>query len=182
MPIAPSPHDPSLCFRPALPEEVDAVVALWNAAKEEPHSVWNSTYPTAEDAHHDRETGNLYVLYEDGRGIIGTLSVCPENEMDDMDCFTPAAGTRELARVAVAADRHGCGYAAMMATLACDMLAARGVPAVRISVARDNLPARRTYPRAGFSEVGEAFLWEDNYVLMEKMLTNASKNERSNHP
>ncbi len=158
-----------LVFRLAQKEDVSAVVALYEAAKGEPYSVWNECYPTAEDAGHDLETGNLYVLVEDGRGVIGTLSVCPENEMDDLPCFTPAPGAREIARVAVAADRHGHGYAALMVEHICERLSVEGVPALRLSVARDNLPARRTYPRVGFAEVGTAELYGDNYILMEKL-------------
>ncbi len=164
--------DRHLTFRLARPEELDTVVALWAQARHEPHSAWTDEYPAAEDAYRDLATDNLYVLMEEGRGIIGTLSVCPENELDDLPCFSDApAGVRELARVAVAADRHGYGYACTMVTLICDLLARRGVPAVHISVARDNLPARRSYPRVGFSEVGEAFLFGGEYILMGKSLS-----------
>ncbi len=167
--------DRHLFFRPARPEELSSVVALYHAAGQEPFSVWDENYPTEADARHDLETGNLYVLFEenpDGNGrVIGTLSVCPENEMDDLPGFTVnSPGVRELARIAVASDRHGQGYAATMVTLICDILARRGVPALRISVARDNLPARRTYPRVGFCEIGEASLFGGSYVLMEKVL------------
>ena len=158
-------------FRPACPKDLAAVVALYEGAKKEPFSVWNEDYPTAADASHDLETDNLYVLEEDGR-VIGTLSVCPENEMDAFSHLftvnTPAV--REIARIAVAADRHGHGYAALMVRSVCEILAARGVPALRISVARNNLPARRTYPRVGFCEVGEAQMYGGDYVLMEKIL------------
>ncbi len=172
--MTPNPVYPS--FRPARPEELSAVVALYEAAKQEPFSVWDAEYPTEADARHDLATGNLYVLVEEGipERVIGTLSVCPENEMDELTCFCATAGVagvRELARVAIAADRHGRGYAALMVECICHILAQDGVPALRISVARDNLPARRTYPRVGFREVGEAFLWGHDYILMERCLT-----------
>ena len=158
-------------FRPATEADLAGVLALYEGAKQEPFSVWNEDYPTAADATHDLETDNLYVLEEDGR-VIGTLSVCPENEMDGFaHLFTHnAPSVREIARIAVAADRHGRGYAALMVEHICKILAARGVPALRISVAKGNLPARRTYPRVGFSEAGEAWMYGGDYVLMEKAL------------
>ncbi len=167
---------PVLDFCLALESDLAAVSAIWEDAKREPYSVWNEAYPTADDARCDLESGNLYVLVETVHGarrVIGTLSVCPENEMDDLACFSPAMGARELARVAVAADRHGHGYAACMVARISDILAARGVPSLRISVAKGNLPARRTYPRVGFYEVGEACLYGGDYVLMEKILSPA---------
>ncbi len=163
---------PSLSFRLAVESELPAVLALWESAKREPHSVWNEAYPTIDDARHDLETGNLYVLCEEGRGVIGTLAVCPENEMDALDCFSCRhEGVRELARIAVASDRHGHGYAAHMVNAICAILAERGVPALRLSVARDNLPARRTYPRVGFLAVGEAEMYGGDYVIMERILS-----------
>lgn len=158
-------------FRPATEADLAGVLVLYESAKQEPFSVWNEDYPTAVDATHDLETDNLYVLEEDGR-VIGTLSVCPENEMDGFSHLFAyhAPGVREIARIAVVADRHGRGYAALMVSRICEILAARGVPALRISVAKGNLPARRTYPRVGFSEAGEAQMYGGDYVLMEKTL------------
>ncbi len=162
--------DTASVFRAAREDDLPAVTALYEAAKREPFSVWNDDYPTEADAIHDFETENLYVLAEDGR-VVGTLSVCPENETDGLTCFTVnSPDVREIARIAVASHRHGRGYAGLMVRRICEMLALHGVPAVRISVAKGNLPARRTYSRVGFCDVGEAHLYGGEYVLMEKTL------------
>ncbi len=165
----------SLMFRLARAHELPAVLALWEDAKREPFSVWNEEYPGEIDAVHDLETANLYVLVEqdgspDGH-VIGTLAVCPENEMDELTCFSPAPDAREIARIAVASDHHGHGYAALMVKKICAILGERGISFLRLSVAKDNIPARRTYPRVGFLEVGEATLYGGQYLLMEKSLT-----------
>ncbi len=157
-------------FRRAYSSDLNAVAALYSQAKMLPFCAWNEEYPTRIDAGHDCETGNLYVLTDNG-AVIGALSVVPENEIDDLpDWHVRGQGVREIARVVVSPSHQGHGYAKMMLAEICDMLRCRGERAVHISVAVDNIPAMRTYPRVGFIPVGEADLFGGRYVLMEREL------------
>ncbi len=159
-------------FRQANEPELTAVSALYDTARAEPYSVWNEAYPVLDDALHDFETGNLYVLTDACDRVIGALSVVPENETDDLSCWQiTGEGVREIARVVIAPDCHGHGYARLMMESICTILRARGERAVHISVAEENLPAMKTYPRTGFLPVGEADLFGGHYVLMEKDLS-----------
>ncbi len=168
-PIASAP-DTTPVFRLATLEEVDAVVALYTAAKAEPYSVWNDEYPTRTNAAADLAAGRLYVLVGDD-GVRGALSVVSENECDALSCWRlTGADVREIARVVVRSDCHGQGYAAYMMRCICAILQGAGVRAVHISVAVGNIPARMTYPRVGFATVGEAPLFGGQYLLMEKEL------------
>ncbi len=159
-----------MTFRTATHADLDAVLALYEEAKRGPFCVWNEAYPTREDAEADLAGEDLYVL-DDGGVVIGALSVVPENELDDQPCWQlTGEGVREIARVVVAAEYHGHGYAGVMVAHICAILRERGERALHISVATSNPPARKTYPRQGFVEVGEAELFGGAYVLMEKRL------------
>ncbi len=158
-------------FRPATPADLNAVVALYDTARREPYTAWTEAYPTRADAALDLDTGNLYVLCESTAGparVIGALSVVPENETDDLPVWRiTAPGVREIARVVVAPDCHGRGLAAHMMRAIADLLARSGCPALHIAVATTNPPALRTYSKVGFTPVGQAEIFEGEYVLME---------------
>lgn len=162
---------PHLSLRPARLDELHDVVAIYEAAKQTPFSVWDENYPTFQDAFHDWETGNLYVLAHDEGAICGVLSVVPENELDELDIWqVKSPGVRELARISIAPPYNGHGYAALMVAAMCDRLSADHCPAVHISAAVSNAPARATYRKIGFQERGETRLYGGSYVLLEKIL------------
>lgn len=157
-------------FRPAQAYELEAVEALYKAASENPFSVWNQEYPTIEDARHDLETGNLFVL-SNGMEIVGTLSIVPEREMDALPCWTLRDGTeRELARITVSRNYQGKGLAAVMVEQILAKLKESGCHVVRLSAAVSNLPAWKTYQKLGFQILGEDDLYGSRYYLMEKLL------------
>jgi [ribosomal protein S18]-alanine N-acetyltransferase len=65
-----------------------------------------------------------------------------------------AADEAEILSVAVARARRGRGLARRLLDLHLRRLAGLGLRAVFLEVDADNVPARRLYARAGFSEVG----------------------------
>ncbi len=152
-------------FRTAEETERQTVLNLYRSVLSGPFSVWNELYPGMEEIEHDTETGNLFVLTEDNR-IIGAVSVVPENEMDDMDCWKEK-NAAEIARVVICPDRQGDGLAAVLVSEILKVLAERKVRAVHLSAAVRNIPAVRTYQHLGFDTVGEADMYGNHYILME---------------
>ncbi len=159
-----------LTFRPARADEVDTVCGLYRAASKSPFSVWNEEYPTLQDARHDLETGNLFILTADDQ-VIGAISIVPECEMDDLDVWQFTDGThREIARICISQDFQGKGLAAVMVTNIIHVLKERGCHSIRLSAAVCNLPACKTYGKLGFEIRGEADLFGSHYYLLEKAI------------
>ena len=153
-------------FRLARPGDGAQVLALYQSVKGDAFCVWDESYPTGAEIAHDLETQNLYVLTEDSK-IIGAISVVPENELDGFDCWSCKAG-KEIARVVIHKARQGRGLAFEMVQRVEAILRQKEQLSIRLSVVKSNLPAYKTYQKAGFSVVGEAKLYGNDYYLMDK--------------
>lgn len=158
-----------MIFRKATAEEKDAVFALYRSAVGREACAWNDDYPTMFEIDGDYNAGNLFVMAESGE-IIGASSIVPENELDGLECWKIKEGAREIARIVVADGCHGMGIAAAMVGSLIEILRKQGSRAVHLSVADDNLPARKIYENAGFEPVGEADMYGGHYILQEKAL------------
>ena len=155
-------------FRLARPGDGEQVLALYESVKGDGFCVWNDSYPSGTEIAQDLETDNLYVLTE-GSKIIGAISVVPENELDGFDCWSCKAG-KEIARVVIHKAYQGRRLAFAMVQKVEAILRQRGQKSIRLSVVKSNLPAYHTYRKAGFSVVGEAQLYGNDYYLMDKLL------------
>ena len=162
-------NDADFRFRPAREEDAESVLALYQAVKGRPFTEWNESYPGLSELQLDLSTGNLFVLeHEDG--IVGTVSIAPENEMDELDCWSSRKNAGEFARVAVHPSYQGQGLAARLVTEILAVMKGRGVENVHISVIPHNLPAQKTYHRLGFVTVGHCELWGHSFDLMERTI------------
>ena len=153
-------------FRIAQPGDAESIFSLYQEARKGTFCVWNDSYPGMAEISHDLETNNLYVLTHQGN-IIGAISIVPENELDDFDCWTCKDG-KEIARVVIAQAYQGQGLSFEMVQSITQILRQKGCKAIHLSVVKANLPAFKTYIKAGFSVVGEAQMYENSYFLMER--------------
>ena len=161
-------RESSLHFTTAKQSDAEQVHSLYQRAKGRGFCVWDDSYPTMAEIAHDLETNNLYVM-TDGSKIIGAISVVPENELDDFNCWTCSDG-KEIARVVVDEAYQGRGLALEMVQRVESALRKNGCKAIRLSVAKTNIPAYKTYLKAGFCVVGEADMYGSSYYLVEKTL------------
>ena len=95
----------------------------------------------------DLNTHNLYVLAE-GDKVIGALSVVPENELDGFSCWSGNNG-KDIARVVIDLACQGQGLSLKMVQSIESILREAGYPYIRLSVAKINIPACKTYIKAG---------------------------------
>lgn len=153
-------------FRPVYQEELERVFQLYRSAVGRKFSVWNESYPGWEEIQEDHNTGNLFVLAQ-GSHILGALSIVPRNELDALPCWRLRENAAEIARVVVSPSHQGNGLALYMVQTVIPILKQRGYRAVHLSAAKANLPALKTYQNAGFTTVGEAYLFGHDYYLME---------------
>ncbi len=159
-----------ILFSKALPFEAGEVYALYQSVIGTEYCVWNEYYPGMLEVDADIKSQGLYVLRAENGKIIAALSVVPENEMDEQPFWEEKKHAKEIARVAVAVPYRGRGLAGEMVEAIKAILRRQGVKAIHLSVANCNPPAYRTYQTCGFSVVGTAKMYGNDYVLMEYKL------------
>ena len=155
-------------FRMATQDDAAQVLSLYESAKSDALCVWNESYPSMTEIAHDLETKNLYVM-TDGSKVIGAISVVPENELDDFDCWSCKNG-KEIARVVIDKAYQGHGFSFEMVQNIVPILQENGFNAIHLAVVKSNIPAYKTYIKAGFTVVGEAQMYGNDYYLMEKTI------------
>lgn len=158
-----------MLFRLAEKEETEAVYALYQSVIGQLYCTWNELYPGRNEILRDLETGNLFLLEENG-AVIGAASVVPENEMDELPCWTVKENASEIARIVIHPTWQGKGYAEILVSKILAELRCRNCAWVHLSVAALNLPAFKTYQKLGFSTVGEKDMYGNQYYLCEKIL------------
>ena len=162
-------------FRPATPDDLDALVALYAAAAQDmrDHGIdqWDEYYPDREILSEDVESGDMTLGLLDGEPVCAYVvnrEYDPEYELGAWDhtegdfcvlhrlCVNPAMQGRGLARQAMA---H-------MEKNALD----KGFDSVRLDVFSQNLHAQRLYERLGYKRTGEVRFRKGIFYLMEKGL------------
>ena len=76
-----------MLFRKAETCEAEAISALYQAVIGTPFCTWDELYPGETEIAGDLSAGTLYVLEEDHQ-VIGAISIVPENEWDDFNCWS----------------------------------------------------------------------------------------------
>ncbi len=163
-------------FRIARQDDAAQVLSLYESAKSGEFCVWNDSYPTITEIQHDLDTNNLYVM-TDGSKTIGAISIVPENELDDFDCWSCSSG-KEIARVVIDRAYQGRGLSFEMVQRVESILREKGHMSIRLSVVKSNIPAYKTYMKAGFAVVGEAQMYGNDYYLMDKVIDTTSLPKR----
>lgn len=161
-------NESNYTFELAQKEDAEQVLSLYERAKSGAFCVWDDSYPTMTEIERDLETENLYVL-TDGSNVIGAISVVPENELDGFDCWSCKEG-KEIARVVIDKRWQGQGLSFEMVQQVESILRSNGCKAIHLSVVKSNIPAYKTYIKAGFTVVGEAQMYGNDYYLMEKAI------------
>ena len=153
----------------ATAADADAAATLYEAVKRGEFCVWSAHYPTLEHATADAAAGCLYLMmYQDT--LVGCLSVEPIPEDDDLPWRVCDGTHREVARVAVAPEHQGHGYAKRAMALLLDLLKEQGVTSVHLLAAMSNIPAFRTYQALGFDVLGQCHRYGSDYYICEKLL------------
>lgn len=166
-------------LRRATAGDVPAVLGLYRSALGTPGCAWDDEYPNEYIAERDLQSGGLCV-YADARGIAGAVSVESENELDDIFAWRVCDGTHcEIARVVVAPDRRGRGYAAEMLRGLFGILASRGFRAVHLIVSKSNPAAIKTYRALGFDFLGECHMYGTDFYICEKLLGSDDCDEKA---
>ena len=158
-----------MVFRKARAEEAEAVMNLYRSVIGAPFCTWNESYPGETEITWDLSSGSLFVL-EEGRELVGAISIVPENEIAHFSCWKLRENAREFARVVLRPDHQRKGLSARLVEGVIQELRRQGAAAVHIAVAKENIPAQRLYRKMGFDFCGEAELYGHSFFLCEKEL------------
>lgn len=158
-----------MIFRKAESREQVQILELYRQASNTPYSTWNADYPGQAEIENDLAAGTLYVLA--GReNPVGSISIVPENELDLLKCWTATERVGEIARVAVSPGYQGQRLGLRLVTEAEAELRRMGCRWVHLLVACGNLPAYRTYRKAGYRVCGECSMYGSRHYACEKKL------------
>lgn len=145
-------------FRAAKVNDKDAVLALYRGSVGTPFCIWDASYPGPFEIERDLAANDLFVLEEDG-GIIGAISINPENEHDGLDCWSIPGKAGEFSRVVLHPAVRGKHLAKVLVSNVLSVMKSRGCEVAHIAVAKENLPAWKTYVHFGFQIVDQRKLW-----------------------
>ncbi len=153
----------------AQQQDLTLIYGLYRAAIGRCGCTWDENYPGETELRNDAAQNCVYAAWIDGQ-LIGAVSVVPENEADDLEFWQITDGTqREIARVVIADAYCGCGLAVEMLKLLFAQLAAQGCHAIHLLVAKENIPAIRTYQKLGFHFLGECHRYGIDFYACEKI-------------
>lgn len=156
-----------MIFRKVMREELPRIREIFDGVMGTRGCTWSEHYPTDEHIAADLEADGVWGLELDGI-LMATITVEHEAEHSPLFDWRVRDGReRELARLAVALEHHGHGYAAVLLGKILDMLRAEGASAVHLLVAPDNIAAITTYRRFGFEYRDICTLYEDVYHAYE---------------
>ena len=158
-----------MLFRKVEMDEAEAILALYRAVIGTPFCAWDASYPGETEIAGDLSAGTLYVL-EEGREIIGAISIVPENEMDHFSCWSIQENAREFARVVIKPDHQHKGLSVHLVEGVIRELQNQGVAAIHIAVAKGNIPAQKLYRKTGFVFCGEADMYGHSFFLCERAI------------
>ena len=156
-------------YRLAKKEELPAVLELYKSVIGSEFCTWDEDYPGLEEINADHGNSSLFVLTE-GDSLLGAVSIIPENELDELDCWQYRENAAELARVVVTPSMQGKGLSKKLVTEAENLLRQRGVKVVHLLAAVQNIPANRCYRSCGYVRYGEIPMYDSIYYPCEKLL------------
>ena len=162
-------------FRPATPDDLDALVALYAAAAQDMQNKgidqWDERYPDREILSEDVESGNMVL------GLLDGALACAYVVNRDYDpeyasgAWAHAQGRFcVLHRLCVNPAMQGKGLARQAMARMEKTAREQGFDSVRLDVFSQNLHAQRLYEGLGYRRTGEVRFRKGSFYLMEKAL------------
>lgn len=153
------------------PEQIDEVMQLYNDARTSEGCVWDAYYPNREVITQDILQQDLFGILDEKGQVIAAIAKDRDPEVDALPCWSkdkqPAA---ELARLVVSKRFQNQGMARILITRIKEVLLQRGFQSVHYMVAKDNVPAQRSYETLGFAFCGETDMFGHHFLCYEQAL------------
>ena len=148
------------------------LLPFYRSAAARPDCPWDEWYPDQATLAADQAQGRLFCARTEEGALVGAYALdFDDPETNALSCWNrglePAG---EVVRLLVVPAWEGQGMGGRLLADAVRRLAAMGCRSCRILVARDNRRALRAYARLDFCPVGQARLYDTDFVCFEKEL------------
>ena len=131
---------------------------------------WNENYPSEETIDFDLSRDALFVMKENNE-VIAAISIDKDEDVEKLDCWDKnLAPGGELSRLAVTHSMQNKGIARLMMQHGMKALKDRGYKSIHFLVNKYNMPAIQSYAKLGFNDVGECYLYDQDFLCYEKEL------------
>ena len=131
---------------------------------------WNENYPSEETIDFDLSRDALFVMKENNE-VIAAISIDKDEDVEKLDCWDKnLAPGGELSRLAVTHSMQNKGIARLMMQHGMKALKDRGYKSIHFLVNKYNVPAIQSYAKLGFNDVGECYLYDQDFLCYEKEL------------
>lgn len=154
----------------ATEEDRSEILSLYKTQIGREFCPWNEDYPSNGEIDWDFSRDALFVLKMDG-AIKAAISLEKDDDVDALPYWNkelePAG---ELARLAVLPEEQSKGYGRIMMQFGMEELKRRGFKGIHFLVNKHNTKAIRCYEVFGFSNVGECFMYDQDFYCYEKEL------------
>lgn len=156
-----------LIFRPARPEDADAVYSLYRSLAGTPYCAWDETYPGREHIADDLAAEALCCLCE-GADVVAAAAIRRWKEHDAYSFWSDGMKHPcDLMRFGVARRLQGQGIGRRFLRCLTKEAGRKGYDGMRILAAETNLPALALYRKAGAEKRGEVFSYGIHWECLE---------------
>ena len=153
-------------FLPALPEDAEAIYALWQSLAGTPFCAWSIDYPTIVHAEEDIQDNAIYLLRTQNNTLaaVGTIKHLTEH-----DNILPWQGKNpcDLMHIGVKRQLQGQGIAQYFMAQLIKCAQTKGFDSLRILVCKTNFPAIHLYEKLGAKKRGEYFSYDTDWLCLE---------------
>ena len=156
-------------FRPAKEAELPAVLRLYRSMVGTAFCTWDEEYPGQFEIEQDFAHHSLYLLMDEAE-IVGAISIVPDKELEELDCWQCRDHTAELSRVVIRSELQGKGLSKRLVTEAETVLKQSGIKAVHLLAAVKNIPANKCYASCGYVRYAPIEMYDNLYYPCEKWL------------
>ena len=159
-----------ITVRKTKKSDLEKIDEIYKSVLNSKFCMWNENYPTMDDILFDHNHENLFI-FEVKNEIIGAISVVKYSELDSFDVWNKEATPWvELSRLVIDKSKQNQGLARIFVEIIVEYLKENGIKSIRLSVAKDNIPALKIYNRVDFQIVGEFSEYEIDFYLCEKII------------
>ena len=153
----------------AKKEDYDEILKLYKSQLGREFCPWTEEYPTIEEIEFDMKRDSLFVMKDENGKIISSISIDEDPKVEALLVWSKEIFTGgELSRLAVDINYQNKGLARKMIEFGMEECKKRGFRSVHFLVNKYNTKALRSYSHLEFKNVGECFLYEQEYICFEK--------------
>lgn len=150
--------------------DVPEILALYDANRGG-LADWSDTYPNEDTIEFDLARDALFVMKNENGEILAAISIDEDEEVNKLDLWNkeikPAG---EVSRLCVRGDARGQGIARQMMQHTFNIMKGQGIKIVHILVRKGHYIALSSYAHLDFVQVGECYLFDKEFICMEKIL------------